>query len=451
MSAERANVRRASSATAWLTCAILAYAVPGGPAVAQERVRFHTDVTLYGDNTEFHNRFRDGATLLGTAGTFAVDVELGDSAFFRGGIFLNHRIGSARFAEQWRPVFSLTVDRGPSRFIFGTLDTGPEEGVFAPDLGGPHGLIPPLQVETLAYTRPHEGGLQWQLDARRIGQDAWINWQRLNTAEHRERFDAGLRGRLPLGTPIPMAVAYQLHHVHEGGQLFDPGPVADSFAGGPGLVVEPPLGLFDSSSVEAYLMWSKHVPDRAAAEGRLARPRALRAGGSGEARLARALHLLERLPLAEGRGRPQLRVTLPGRLGLPADPPLRRGRARERSSSRRRACRWRDRPARTGSRRTTTTRSACWPACTSTSRWAAADAFVGPGARAAERAIEGSAPAPTPDASVRAAPGLHGAAFCGTLAVRTCRERTRRLRRSWAAGRAGRVGTRRGGYAQARR
>ena len=49
-----------------------------------------------------------------------------------------------------------------------------------------------------------------------------------------------------------------------GGQLFDPGPVADSFAGGPGLVVEPPIGFFDdASSVEAYLMWSKHVPDRA--------------------------------------------------------------------------------------------------------------------------------------------------------------------------------------------
>ena len=259
----RERPRRSSSATAWLTCAIFAYAVPAAPAAAQERVRFHTDVTIYGDNTEFHNRFRDGATLLGTAGTFAVDVELGDSAFFRGGIFLNHRIGSARFAEQWRPVFSLTVDSGPSRFIFGTLDSGPDEGVFAPDLGGPHGLIPPLQVETLAYERPHEGGLQWQLDARRLEQDAWINWQRLNTAEHRERFDAGLRGRIPLGTPIPIAVAYQLHHVHEGGQLFDPGPVADSFAGGPGLVVEPPIGLFDASSVEAYVMWSKHVPDRA--------------------------------------------------------------------------------------------------------------------------------------------------------------------------------------------
>ena len=257
---------RRPSGTAWLACAIFAYAGSCAPVAAQERVTFHTDVTIYGDNTEFHNRFRDGETLLGTAGTFAVDVALGDSAVFRSGIFLNHRIGSARFAEQWRPVFSLTVDSGPSRFVFGTLDTGPDEGVFAPDLGGPHGLIPALQVETLAFTRPHEGGLQWQLDASRIEQDAWINWQRLNTAEHRERFDAGLRGRLRLDTPFPMAVAYQLHHVHEGGQLFDPGPVADSFAGGPGLVIEPPLGLFDASSVEAYLMWSKHVPDRADAE-----------------------------------------------------------------------------------------------------------------------------------------------------------------------------------------
>ena len=66
----------------------------------------------------------------------------------------------------------------------------------APDLGGPHGLLPPLQVETLAFTRPNEGGIQWQVASDRLDQDAWINWQRLNTEEHRERFDAGVRGRV---------------------------------------------------------------------------------------------------------------------------------------------------------------------------------------------------------------------------------------------------------------
>ena len=239
----------------------------GLPAVAQERVTLHTNVTFYGDNTEFFNPFRDGETLFGTAATVAFDVALNDRVTFRGGIFTDHRFGSERFAEQWRPVFSLTVDRGPSRFVIGTLDITPEAGLLGPDLVGPHRLLPPLQRETLAFTRPYEAGLQWKLDGARIEQDAWINWQRLNTNEHRERFDAGLTGRVPLDTPIPMAVAYQVHHVHEGGQLFDTGPVSDSFAGGPGFIVEPPVGLFDRTTVESYMMWSKHVADRAVEDG----------------------------------------------------------------------------------------------------------------------------------------------------------------------------------------
>ncbi len=239
----------------------------GAPAGAQERVTLHTDVTFYGDNTEFSNPFRDGETLFGTAATVAVDVELNDRVTFRGGLFTNHRFGSERFAEQVRPVFSLTVDSGPSRFVFGTLDTMPERDVMGPDLLGPHRLLPPLQRETLAFTRPYEAGLQWQLAGRRIEQDAWVNWQRLNTDEHRERFDAGLTGRLPLDTPIPMAVAYQVHHVHEGGQLFDTGPVSDSFAAGPGFIIEPPIGLFDRTTVESYMMWSKQVADRAVEDG----------------------------------------------------------------------------------------------------------------------------------------------------------------------------------------
>ena len=247
-------------------CVVLFSLASPLPAAAQQQATLVADVTIYGDNTEFFNPFRDGETLLGAAGTVGVDIALSDQATLRGGLFLNHRYGSARFAEQWRPVISLTVDSGPSRFVIGTLDTVPNDFVAAPDLGGPHGLLPPLQVETLAFTRPYEGGLQWQVAGQRLAQDAWINWQRLNTAEHRERFDAGVRGRVALGDGWPVALGYQLHIVHEGGQLFDPGPVNDSVAGGPGLVVEPRIDFFDATAIEAYVMWSRHVPDRAAAE-----------------------------------------------------------------------------------------------------------------------------------------------------------------------------------------
>ena len=232
---------------------------------AQQEAVLVTNFLFYGDNTEFFNPFRDGETLFGAAGTVAVDLRLSDRATFRGGFFLNHRFGSARAAEQWRPVISLSVRTGASTFTMGTLDTVPDDGGVAPDLIGPHGLLPPLQVETLAFTRPYEGGLQWQVDSDRLEHDAWISWQRLNTAEHRERFDAGVRGRLPLGD-LPVAVGYQAHHVHEGGQLFDTGPVRDSFAGGPGLIVEPRIDGLDSVTIDVYALWSKHVADRAAAD-----------------------------------------------------------------------------------------------------------------------------------------------------------------------------------------
>ena len=253
-----------------LVLLIVACTLAADPAAAQEedreaphpRATLITDFLIYGDNTEFFNRFRDGETILGAAGTVAVDIRLSERATLRGGLFLNHRFGSEHFAEQYRPVISLTVESGASTFTMGTLDTVPRDGRPAPDLTGPHGLLPPLQVETLAFTRPYEAGLQWQVGSRRLEQDTWINWQRLNTPAHRERFDAGVRGRLSLGD-LPVALGYQAHHVHEGGQLFDPGPVRDSFAGGPGVIIEPRIDRLDAASIEAYILWSKHVADRA--------------------------------------------------------------------------------------------------------------------------------------------------------------------------------------------
>ena len=108
--------------------------------------------------------------------------------------------------------------------MFGTLDTVPHDFTAAPDLGGPHGLLPPLQVETLAFTRPNEGGIQWQVATERL--DAG-HLDQLAASEHRPRIanasTPGVRGRLALGAGSPVALGYQMHITHEGGQLFDAG------------------------------------------------------------------------------------------------------------------------------------------------------------------------------------------------------------------------------------
>jgi hypothetical protein len=225
------------------------------------------DLFLYGNNTEFANPFREGETILGAAGRVFVDVKINDTATIKGGFFGRGRFGSHEFLEEAEPLIALELARGPQRFIFGSLDTSSwRSQPRGPDEDTPHGLLPPLQEETLTFTRAHEMGLQWRVASPRVDHDVWINWQRLNTENHRERFDAGVRTRAPLA-PFGDAVAVhaQWHVVHEGGQLFSNGPVRDSHALATGLEWAPRIRenrlVFD-----AYGVLTRQVPDRARLE-----------------------------------------------------------------------------------------------------------------------------------------------------------------------------------------
>jgi hypothetical protein len=254
--------RRIERARCRVLVVVLALGSLAPDVSAQETVTFRGAATFYGDNSEFSNLFRNGDTLFGTAARFAIDVAFNDIVTFRGGVFLNHRFASEPFVETVRPMFALTFRSEHQLFTMGTLDARGHRDGFGLDHRGPHGLIPPLQTETLEFVRPYEAGLQWQLSYPEFEQDAWIGWQRLNTVDARERFDVGAEGRRPVGTALKMSVAYQFHLVHEGGQQFASGPVRDSWAVGPGLIIEPRLRFFDRTEVEGYAMFSRHVPDR---------------------------------------------------------------------------------------------------------------------------------------------------------------------------------------------
>lgn len=205
---------------------LLTWATPG----AAQTYTAAADILFFGDNTEFANPFREGETTLGVTGRVYLDVAIGDAVSLRGGFF-----GSGRFAahgplDSYEPVVALEVRRGGSRFIFGSLETTQTQGAMdGPDRETLHGLLPPIQDERLTFTRGQEMGLQWLVERPRFAHDSWVNWQRLNTAAHRERFDAGYRSRIGL-TPA-LSLHGQWHIVHEGGQQFDSGPVADSQAG----------------------------------------------------------------------------------------------------------------------------------------------------------------------------------------------------------------------------
>ncbi len=242
---------------------LLALAHPS-PTAAQERIAFNVDMTFYGDNTEFFNPWREGETLLGAESRLFLDVELNEFVTLRGGVFGDHRFGDDTNFEIVRPVLALHLQNDEARFVIGSIESGTQEVGLGPDRQGPHGLLPPLQRESLAFSRPDEAGLQLTVTKPRFRQETWINWQQLNTALSRETFDAGLNGRLRVPAPRPVWFSYQYHIVHQGGQLFDSGPVGDSWSGGPGFVVELPRGPFDAQTAEIHGLVARDVPNRAA-------------------------------------------------------------------------------------------------------------------------------------------------------------------------------------------
>src|SRR5207237_7180516 len=128
-----------------------------------------------------------------------------------------------------------------------------------PDRGGTHALLPPLQRETLAFDRPYEAGLQWDFRGARLRHSLWLEWQRVNTAAHRERLDGGVNAEVTLTPHLSLPI--QIHVVHEGGQLFNTGPVDDSEALAAGIAWQTRSRRVGRISLEAYGAAARSVPD----------------------------------------------------------------------------------------------------------------------------------------------------------------------------------------------
>ena len=229
-------------------------------ASAQEPLTIRSDFLFYGDNTEFRNPFREGETIFGAAVRLTAAIALNDRVTLSAGGFANQRFGSQTAFEQARPVLSLTIRGRRSAFIFGTLPPLASDLPAGPDRNGPHVLLPPLQRETLAFDRPYETGLAWTFTGSTLEHDFWLEWQRLNTPDHRERFDGGTNTRYRISDHVSLPL--QLHVVHEGGQLHQSGAVADSAAVAAGAIIGGTIGRQYAATLEVFGLASRHVPDR---------------------------------------------------------------------------------------------------------------------------------------------------------------------------------------------
>jgi hypothetical protein len=237
---------------AWLPCQ---------PAAAQDlEISVNALTTFYADNTEFSNPFREGETLIGAFGTIVVEARPSDRLALRAGVFGHQRFGSEHSFDEARPVLTLVIGGPRSRLVLGTLETMRRIDGAGPDRTSPHGLLPPLQRETLAFDRPWEAGVQWTVDTTRVKHEAWLHWQRRETRSQRERFDIGATSRIRLREALTLRG--DVHVVHQGGQLSAVGPVADSTAAGVGVDAGGRVGPIDRVSLEGLAFVSRYVPDR---------------------------------------------------------------------------------------------------------------------------------------------------------------------------------------------
>ncbi len=246
-----------------LPLATLTLLVPAAPSAAQTPVSLHLDSAFYVDNTEFDGPFRSGETILGACQRLFFDLGVTDRATLRLGVFTTERAGSPTAIDHALPVVALRMGTPRHRVILGTIDSAPYPRPFGPDRTTPHGLLPPLATETFWFLRAYEAGAQWLAHTDTYSHDIWFDYQAMNTPHHREKFDVGGVGRGHVAGPLDFA--YQVHVVHRGGQQFDVGPVSDSFAFAPGLVLQAPMGDLRSVSLELYGLASVERPNRAVA------------------------------------------------------------------------------------------------------------------------------------------------------------------------------------------
>jgi hypothetical protein len=252
--------RRTRASVRQLAILLLCAALLPSSASAQEQLAIRSDFLFYGDNTEFHNPFREGETIFGAAVRATAEVGLNERVTISIGGFGNQRFGSEDAFEQVRPVLALTVKGRRSSFVFGTLPPRTSERPAGPDRDGPHELLPPLQRETLAFDRPYEAGLAWTFTGSDLQHHFWLEWQRLNTSEHRERFDGGLRTSYRVTNVL--TIPLQFHVVHEGGQLHQSGAVADSGAVATGAILRGTIARHYAVTLDLLGLASRHVPDR---------------------------------------------------------------------------------------------------------------------------------------------------------------------------------------------
>ncbi|WP_245842229.1 hypothetical protein [Pontibacter ummariensis] len=216
---------------------VLRQEMPVNPANAKE-IRAQLYVLGYSKNNEYFNKIADGYTLFG----YQLNPELVyyPAPFVRmeAGLFVRKDFGEAGYQEV-APTFSVKIQQRHWALIFGTL-----EGSLN------HGYIEPLYDFERVILNRLENGIQYKVNTRRIGLDAWVDWANMlyRGENDQEKINGGLaagvllwerEGKRHLGDSLRLTLPLQFTAQHLGGQIdASPLPLATYVNAAIGLEVE---------------------------------------------------------------------------------------------------------------------------------------------------------------------------------------------------------------------
>lgn len=169
-----------------LLCCFLSFAPRARAEERQISLRVHD--SIYANNIEYTgavDRYREGETFFGNLLRTTADVEFPPDHYFKAGILMRMPFGSSKVVDPILPVLSLN-----SFFLEHQLQ------LIAGSLYNRHRVLEAMLDNNLFYVRPAEYGLQGLADFGHWSGEAWIDWQRMESQLHNEKFDAGLTGEI---------------------------------------------------------------------------------------------------------------------------------------------------------------------------------------------------------------------------------------------------------------
>ena len=171
----------------------------------------HIENLSFIKNNEYFNLIADGYTLLGNKINIDLTYQPHKNYEITGGLMLLKYYGQEKI-DAFIPYFSLDIQKGNHRYIFGKLATNDR-----------HWL--PVQLynfERLLDKRSIENGLEHRYHNRHWQTDTWLEWEHFihKNDRHRERLNFGHSTHLTfLSNNWEIKIPLHLYIHHRGGQI----------------------------------------------------------------------------------------------------------------------------------------------------------------------------------------------------------------------------------------